>query len=70
MTGGMKRHGQQMCDSCGREFEARRDEWDCPYCGFDNRIGVERAHHAARIGTARSVEESRKQRQQQGESES
>jgi len=22
------------CDSCGRDFEAARNAWACPYCGF------------------------------------
>ena len=45
-TKGSKRLGPQSCDSCGRDFVARKGEWRCPYCGFDNRVGVERCQNA------------------------
>lgn len=37
---GSKRFGNQSCDSCSREFTVVESEWNCPFCGFDNRAGV------------------------------
>lgn len=59
---GSKRLGMQMCDYCGRDFEARKGEWDCDYCGYDNRVGVERAKAASREGSRRSAEKRRQAR--------
>lgn len=56
---GSKRFGRQACDACGRDFEVANSDWDCPHCGFDNRVGKERAQHAARIGGQRSAEVAR-----------
>ena len=43
----IKNFGMQTCDCCNREFEAIKDregtlsDWECPYCHFDNKVGVE-----------------------------
>jgi hypothetical protein len=55
---GSKRHGPQDCDSCGREFTV--PPWECPECGFDNRVGVESCKVGRRIGTQRSAEANRR----------
>ena len=60
---GSKRLGPQMCDCCGREIVVCRRErdsrqsvdWDCPYCGFSNKQGVERMTHAARTASAKAA---------------
>ena len=73
-TKGSKRLGQQSCDSCGREFVVRRYQrvdgrsqgmWQCPYCGFDNRVGVERCQGA----THRAQEKHRKSKEKHGQSD-
>lgn len=38
--GGIKRHGVIACDSCGRDFSSRENDWNCPRCGFDNGIAM------------------------------
>ena len=51
---GSKRKGVQACDNCGRDFDAGGSTgWDCPYCGADNRAGVEAAMHGARVAANR-----------------
>ena len=57
---GSKRFGRQSCDCCGREFTAMEKKWNCPHCGFDNKQGMERAQHGARIASHRSAESRRR----------
>lgn len=55
-TKGSKRRGNQECDNCGRDFIASESEWNCPHCGFDNRVGVERCQHGARVAAKKSAD--------------
>jgi rubredoxin len=55
-TKGSKRYGWQSCDNCGRDFEVVAGDWECPYCGFDNRVAGEIARHAAKIASRKAKE--------------
>jgi hypothetical protein len=52
---GRKVFGSQSCDSCGREFTAAEKRWDCPHCGFDNKIGEERPSHLGRVANEKKA---------------
>ena len=58
-----KRTGWQMCEACGQDFEAFRGMWECPHCGYDNKVGEERGRRFSQYCTERSVEAQRRRRE-------
>lgn len=57
----IKRHGITSCDACGRDFDTRSTDWECPYCGFDNAVAMrERCAKAQRAATKASAEKRRR----------
>lgn len=43
---GSKRLGIQPCENCYRDFapkpsrDGQGNDWRCPYCGFNNKVGL------------------------------